>query len=217
MTHSRRARPRAALACVALLGAGASAPVAAFALAPTASASSFNDAFRDIAARPAVQALAAMRRGDLGTYLVIRRQVAALVAPRVGLDVDQLDTVWGRTDGHRMSAVLAALSQLGVPYHRRSSTPGRAFDCSGLTSWAWAEAGVALPHQSGRQLRSVPHVPLAAVRPGDLFYYPGHVMLALGVGGAMVHAPNTGHVVEVRMLSGRQLRRLRVGDPFDGR
>ena len=37
------------------------------------------------------------------------------------------------------------------------ATPGRAFDCSGLTSWAWSQSGVGLPHQSGGQIRSVSH------------------------------------------------------------
>ena len=39
-------------------------------------------------------------------------------------------------------------------------------------------------------------------------------MLALGIGGAIVHAPNTGNVVEVRMLAEHQQRRLRAGDPL---
>jgi NlpC/P60 family len=215
LTHPRRVCSRAALACVALFGAGGSATIATVGLAPAASATSAGHAVRDIAARPAAQALAALRRGDRSSYLVIRQQVAALVAPRVGLDPGALDAVWSRTDGHRMIAVLAALSQLGVAYHRRSAAPGQAFDCSGLTSWAWAQDGVTLPRQSGRQIRAVPNHAISEVRPGDLLYYPGHVMLALGVRGAMVHAPNTGNVVEVRMLSGRQLRRVRVGDPLD--
>ena len=88
------------------------------------------------------------------------------------------------------------------------------FDCSGLTSWAWSQSGVGLPHQSGGQIRTVRQVDLSAVQPGDLLYYPGHVMLALGIGGAIVHAPNTGNVVEVRMLSEHQQRRLRAGDPL---
>ena len=113
-----------------------------------------------------------------------------------------------------MTTVLAALTQLGVPYHSRGDTPGQSFDCSGLTSWAWAQAGVGLPHQSGRQIRTVTNVDLAAVQPGDLLYYPGHVMLALGIGGAMVHAPNSGNVVEVRMLSEHQQRHLRAGNPL---
>jgi len=79
---------------------------------------------------------------------------------------------------------------------------------------AWSQSGVGLPHQSGGQIRTVSQVDLSAVQPGDLLYYPGHVMLALGIGGAIVHAPNTGNVVEVRMLSEHQQRRLRAGDPL---
>ena len=48
-------------------------------------------------------------------------------------------------------AVAAALSQLGVAYRYATAIPGVAFDCSGLTAWAWGQAGVGLPHQSGQQ------------------------------------------------------------------
>ncbi len=215
MTQPLRAGARALLAGTAVLATTGVALSTAAAFAPPAAARSVAAVTRqaDLAALPARQALDALRRGDWGTYTVIRGQVAGLVAPRAGLDPQQLDAVWRRTDARHMGALLAALSQLGVPYHRRASAPGQAFDCSGLTSWAWAQSGVLLPRQSGRQIRGAARVALDTVAPGDLLYYPGHVMLALGLGGAMVHAPNTGHVVEVRMLSARQQRRVRVGDP----
>lgn len=162
----------------------------------------------------AQQALSALQHNDRVTFAVLRQRVAALVAPPAQVDPVQLDAVWGAAAPARMTAVLAALTQLGVPYHRLGATPGKSFDCSGLTSWSWAQGGVGLPHQSGRQIRGVARTSIGQVQPGDLLYYPGHVMLALGVGGAMVHAPNTGNVVEVRMLSEHQQRRLRVGDPL---
>ena len=162
----------------------------------------------------AQQALSALQHGNAMAYGYFRSRLAALIAPAAGLDPRQLDEVWSVADPRRMVTVLSALTQLGVPYHSRSATPGRAFDCSGLTSWAWSQSGVGLPHQSGGQIRSVSQVDLNAVQPGDLLYYPGHVMLALGIGGAIVHAPNTGNVVEVRMLSDHQQRRLRAGDPL---
>jgi cell wall-associated NlpC family hydrolase len=96
-------------------------------------------------------------------------------------------------------AVSAALSQLGVPYRFAASEPGVAFDCSGLTGWAWAQAGVSLPHQSGRQYASTAHVPKDQARPGDLiFYYSpiGHVGIYIG-NGQMVHAPQPGSFVSV--------------------
>ena len=48
------------------------------------------------------------------------------------------------------------MSQVGVSYRFAASEPGVAFDCSGLTSWAWAQAGVYLPHQSRQQYNTVP-------------------------------------------------------------
>ena len=96
-------------------------------------------------------------------------------------------------------AVSAAYSAIGTPYHFAGETPGVAFDCSGLTKWAWGRAGVSLPHQSGAQYASVPHVSKDQVQPGDLiFYYSpiGHVGIYVG-GGMMIHARNTGTTVKV--------------------
>ena len=97
------------------------------------------------------------------------------------------------------TAVNAAMNQRGVPYKYATSKPGVSFDCSGLTGYAWAQAGVYLPHQSRAQYASVPHVSKSAAQPGDLifFYSPiSHVSIYLG-GGQHVHAPNTGSVVKV--------------------
>lgn len=96
-------------------------------------------------------------------------------------------------------ATSAAQGQLGVPYKFAASSPGVAFDCSGLTKYAWGKAGVYLPHQSAAQYASTPHVPKDQAQPGDLiFYYSpiGHVALYLG-GGMMIHAPATGDVVKI--------------------
>ncbi len=94
-------------------------------------------------------------------------------------------------------AVAAAYSQIGVPYKFAAESPGVAFDCSGLTKWSWGRAGVYLPHQSGAQYASIPHVSRDQVQPGDLiFYYApiGHVGIYVG-GGQMIHAVNTGTTV----------------------
>jgi cell wall-associated NlpC family hydrolase len=90
-------------------------------------------------------------------------------------------------------AVGAALSVQGTPYVWGSADPSVGFDCSGLTSWAWAQAGVSIPHSSAAQY-SLPHVPLSSVQPGDLiFYYSpiSHVALYIG-GGQIVHATHPG-------------------------
>ena len=96
-------------------------------------------------------------------------------------------------------AINAAMSQLGVPYRYATSSPGVSFDCSGLTHYAWGQAGVYLPRNSRAQAAAVPHVPVSAAQPGDLlFYYSpiSHVGIYLG-NGQIVHAPNTGKTVTV--------------------
>ncbi len=100
-------------------------------------------------------------------------------------------------------AISAAMAQQGVPYRFAASSPGVAFDCSGLTAYAWAQAGVFLPHQSRQQYAAVPHVSQGEAQPGDLlFYYSpiSHVGIYLG-GGQLVHAPNTGSTVKVAAVN----------------
>jgi peptidoglycan DL-endopeptidase CwlO len=100
-------------------------------------------------------------------------------------------------------AVQAALAQQGVPYRYATSSPGVGFDCSGLTAYAWGQAGVGLPHQSGAQFGSVPRVAIDQAQPGDLlfFYSPiSHVSIYLG-NGMQVHAPNTGKTVTVAAVN----------------
>jgi len=101
------------------------------------------------------------------------------------------------------TAINAAMSQLGVPWVFAMAEPGVGFDCSGLTSWAWAKAGVSMPHQSAMQYDSLPRVPISAAQPGDLlFYYSpiSHVGIYLG-DGKLVHAPNSGSVVNVATVN----------------
>ncbi len=96
-------------------------------------------------------------------------------------------------------AVRAAYSQLGVPYRYAAEEPGVAFDCSGLTKWAWGQAGVSLPHQSRAQFNQTAHVPIDQAQPGDLiFYYSpiGHVGIYVG-GGQMIHASSPSEPVQL--------------------
>jgi peptidoglycan DL-endopeptidase CwlO len=101
------------------------------------------------------------------------------------------------------AAVRAAIGQLGVPYVFATSSPGHSFDCSGLTMYAWAQAGVSLPHSARAQYAMLPHVSQADVQPGDLlfFYSPiHHVAMYIG-NGQMVEAPATGLTVRTRAVN----------------
>ncbi|MET7317670.1 C40 family peptidase [Streptomyces thermoviolaceus] len=99
-------------------------------------------------------------------------------------------------------AVAYALRQLGKPY-RWGATGPAAYDCSGLTSQAWAHAGTPIPRTSQEQWARLPRVPLNRLRPGDLIvYFPeaSHVALYLG-GGKVVQAPRPGTRIKVSPLA----------------
>jgi hypothetical protein len=95
-----------------------------------------------------------------------------------------------------------ALAQVGKPYVLGASGP-TAFDCSGLSRFAYASAGINLPRTAAEQFVAAPHVPLSEAQPGDLlFFYPGltHVGIYLG-DGLMVDAPHSGADVRVEPFS----------------
>jgi cell wall-associated NlpC family hydrolase len=138
-------------------------------------------------------------------------QIAAEIAERLEIDPALLQGAWQRADREHQLALLAAFTQLGVPYRHNASKPGVGFDCSGLTSYAWGQAGFALTRQSTAQIRAAAPRDASTAQAGDLVQYPGHVMMWLGVDRAMVHAPYTGRNVEVDMWSTR--RRVKFGDP----
>jgi cell wall-associated NlpC family hydrolase len=92
----------------------------------------------------------------------------------------------------------AAMSQRGKPYVWAASGPG-SYDCSGLAQYAYAAAGINLPHSSALQAAMGTRVSKSELQPGDLvfFYSPvSHVGIYIG-NGQMVHAPTFGDVVKV--------------------
>ncbi|MFW9197254.1 C40 family peptidase [Corynebacterium striatum] len=103
------------------------------------------------------------------------------------------------------AAVAAAMSKLGTPYVWGGTGNG-GFDCSGLTQWAWRQAGVEIPRTAesqtvGRQVSA------DELQPGDLVVWDGHVAMYKG-GGEMIEA---GSPVETSPL-----RTTNMGMAFKG-
>jgi cell wall-associated NlpC family hydrolase len=84
------------------------------------------------------------------------------------------------------SAVRHALTQLGVPYDWGGTTPGVGLDCSGLTQWAYREAGLNIPRLAQEQDVGAA-VAGGDLRPGDLAVWDGHVAMIVG-NGIMIEA-----------------------------
>jgi cell wall-associated NlpC family hydrolase len=126
-----------------------------------------------------------------------RRDAARAAASSTVADVGPIKPAPAPNKGAQ-AAVDAALSQLGKPYQWGASGPDT-YDCSGLTSWAWAHAGVTLPHNSGMQYDATPRVAESDWQPGDLLFFGDpihHVAMYIG-NGQMVEAPYTGSQVRV--------------------
>lgn len=142
---------------------------------------------------------------DLMAFIRGRDMAAVMTAYELQVDPESMRAAWAHADWIKQHAVLAALSQLGVPYRTRASKEGVAFDCSGLTSYAYDEAGVDIERVSRNQINAAHEIELIDAEPGDLVYYPGHVSMYLGV-ETMIHSPNTGSHVEAAQLPDRSLR-----------
>jgi peptidoglycan DL-endopeptidase CwlO len=102
-------------------------------------------------------------------------------------------------------AVDAALSQVGKPYQWGAAGPD-SYDCSGLTMWAWRQAGVSLPRTSRQQYAATQRISRSELRPGDFVFFakPGrpihHMAMYIG-NGDVVEAPFTGENVRVNSRS----------------
>ncbi len=142
----------------------------------------------------------ASRDGDTDTILAARADPRADSVP----------------SGPGGDAAAAALSQRGKPYVWGAKGPN-SFDCSGLTQWAWAHAGVRLGPDTYSQVQQGVPVGPGDVRAGDLIFPkgswdsrgPGHVQLAIS-STEVVHAPQSGDVVRVVPMPGSFVARRPV-------
>ncbi|MEU3838666.1 NlpC/P60 family protein [Streptomyces sp. NPDC028635] len=110
--------------------------------------------------------------------------------------------------GRAGAAFAAAQSQLGKPYIRGGTGPS-SYDCSGLTSWAYAQADVFIPRTSEAQSGIGTRLTRSQLQVGDLVFFFNdlhHVGLYAG-NGQILHAPRTGTVVRYESMD-------TIGGPF---
>jgi cell wall-associated NlpC family hydrolase len=152
------------------------------------------DARRERLAREA----AARRAAQLAAAREAARRKALIAAAARASRSRSASLYTGPASGRASVAVAEAYRQLGKPYRWAAAGPDE-FDCSGLTMWVWAKAGVSLPHSSRAQFNEGHHVSQNELQPGDLVFFGSpihHVGIYVG-NGNMINAPETGDVVKV--------------------
>jgi cell wall-associated NlpC family hydrolase len=141
-------------------------------------------------------------------------EVASLVAYLLDADAEQLRSVWTAASLTRKIALFSALSQVGVPYRINADAPFIALDCSALTKFAWAQAGVPIDRGSQYQYARAERVSRDSVQVGDLVWYPGHIMFSLGVPELIVHARSGERSVEIHRIDSTRLSWMRWVSPI---
>ncbi|MFI1166014.1 NlpC/P60 family protein [Streptomyces sp. NPDC020801] len=123
-------------------------------------------------------------------------QQAADQAQTAWLGTGVLKDIRAKASAADRKAVEFATAQIGKPYEWGAEGP-KTYDCSGLTSQAWAAAGRPIPRTSQEQWKQLEHVDIKDMRPGDLIIYfddASHVAMYVG-DGAIIHAPRPGRTV----------------------
>ncbi|MFI1220796.1 MULTISPECIES: NlpC/P60 family protein [unclassified Streptomyces] len=102
--------------------------------------------------------------------------------------------------GRGAAALSAAATQLGKPYVSGGSGPN-SYDCSGLTQWAFAQAGVSITRTTYTQQNDGQRIGRGQLRPGDLVFFNGlsHVGFYAG-NNQILHAPKPGTVVRYESM-----------------
>ncbi|KPI05650.1 NLP/P60 protein [Actinobacteria bacterium OV450] len=153
-----------------------------------------------------VEAVLASLTPEQLTRLGAREAADTATAQRTLVDSGRLAATPRTPTAAGGAALTYATEQIGKPYVWGAEGPG-SFDCSGLTSQAWAHAGRSIPRTSQEQWAQLPKVPLDELRPGDLVvYFPTATHVALYVGdGKVIQAPRPGAKVKVSPIAANPL------------
>jgi peptidoglycan DL-endopeptidase CwlO len=159
---------------------------------------------RDAATKLADEILAKRKELD-GQIAQLRTQFNKLsAAERRALEGEKDNGVYN-WPGAAGKAVDMAMSRRGDRYELGRESPP-VFDCSGLTMWAYAQAGVRIPRTSREQYKIGKAVSKDELQPGDLLFYGNsaatihHVSMYIG-NGRIVHASDYGIPVKSAPMS----------------
>ncbi|WP_432104682.1 NlpC/P60 family protein [Streptomyces sp. bgisy091] len=138
--------------------------------------------------------------------LLKMEQDAASTAQAAWLSSGALKDINREASEAGKKALAFATAQIGKPYVWGAEGPA-SYDCSGLTSQAWAAAKRPIPRTSQEQWRQLPHIAIQDMRPGDLIIYhsdASHVGMYVG-DGSIVHAPRPGRHVTLTGAGSMQI------------
>ncbi|WP_454850071.1 C40 family peptidase [Promicromonospora soli] len=107
------------------------------------------------------------------------------------------------------AVVSIGMRYLGVPYLWGGSTPA-GMDCSGFTSYVYAQVGIDLPRTSSEQRYAGTVVPWSQAQPGDMIWSPGHIAIYAG-DGMQIEAPVPGQTVRYSRIWQSNPTFIRVG------
>jgi peptidoglycan DL-endopeptidase CwlO len=143
------------------------------------------------AAQKLLNSLTAQERADLAED---EQRASRDAGERVELGKD------APASGYAAAALAAADTQLGKPYVSGGSGPN-SYDCSGLTQWAYAQAGVSISRTTYTQQNDGTKIGRDQLMPGDLVFFNnlGHVGLYAG-NNTVIHAPYPGKVVRYESM-----------------
>lgn len=107
------------------------------------------------------------------------------------------------------SVIEIAARYVGTPYVSGGSTPS-GFDCSGFTSYVYAQLGITLPRTSGGQAGAGTVVSREDAQPGDLIFTPGHIAIYAG-GNSQIDSPRPGKTIQFREIYQTNPVFIRIG------
>lgn len=134
-----------------------------------------------------------------GTYLGAGAPVLSHIPSGASTGTVPSGTVTADQSTPALRAIAAAYRQVGLPYKFGAESPGVDFDCSGLTQYAYSQAGISIPRTAAAQQAATQRINGSELRPGDLVFYGNpahHVQMYIG-GGMVISAPHTGAKISV--------------------